>query len=374
MDTSDLTEGKYVLLNFSETEKLLDLESRSHEVSLASPDSYVINKYDCTNAWDDCKSQAGIDLDRESVHLASIHYSDDLKITEWAIRLEKYEPVLPLPSALDELYKKSPGNQCYVFDSLNPRFINLETKEIDIFAHVACQKIYTLLQDWADFLEEAFYNPSYYSKLKPNLDISKGPAKKVEPGLIDKLIELWKLQGFIKSAKSQIESEGKTKSMQSNVAWLTMKQNWRSSVYDSLLQETAKKINDEVDRLLSVQLYKHLVCSYNMLKILIDRQYCTIINQVLYHRFIKQFLHGQYSQMTIILCVRALANVLNRTIWKHFLIRKQEFFDKKTQKENAKIAKQEQIFAQASKATAIQIDERVDSRLEKHGITKKKKR
>jgi hypothetical protein len=65
--------------------------------------------------------------------------------------------------------------------------------------------------------------------------------------------------------------------------------------------------------------YENMVMSYNLLKVLIDRDYDYMINQTLWVNFIKPILTVRFNQMAIVLLVRTLANAINKEIWKAFL-------------------------------------------------------
>jgi hypothetical protein len=85
-------------------------------------------------------------------------------------------------------------------------------------------------------------------------------------------------------------------------------------------------IEKSVQEMLSMRQYENMVMSYNLLKVLIDRDYDYMINQTLWVNFIKPIWTGtgRFNQMAIVLLVRALANAINKKNWKAFLNRKKK--------------------------------------------------
>jgi hypothetical protein len=139
------------------------------------------------------------------------------------------------------------------------------------------------------------------------------------PGLIDKLLELWKLQGSLQRIKSQIDSTGKCRSLKTRVASITMRKKWSSKILDSLFRPRLLGIEKTVEEMLSLRQYENIVMSYSLLKIMIDKDYDIIVNQTLLINFIKPILSGRFNQFVIFLLVRALAHVVNKEIWKAVL-------------------------------------------------------
>jgi hypothetical protein len=112
--------------------------------------------------------------------------------------------------------------------------------------------------------------------------------------------------------------------------------------------------------------YENMVMSYNLLKVLIDRDYDIMINQTLFVNFIKPILaEGKFNQMVIVLLVRALAIAINKEIWKAFLDCKSnynDFMDKAKEKKESKV---NEALSQAGKPASVQIKEQADAHLQK---------
>jgi len=103
--------------------------------------------------------------------------------------------------------------------------------------------------------------------------------------------------------------------------------------------------------------------SYILLKVMIDRDYDFMVNQTLWMKFIKPILHGKFNQFVIILLFRALANAINKEIWRAFLDSK---IDYELSLKKTKGKKQNKIIAaldQAGKSASTQIAEQVDAHL-----------
>ena len=107
--------------------------------------------------------------------------------------------------------------------------------------------------------------------------------------------------------------------------------------------------------MLSLRQYENMIMSYNLLRVMIDRDYDFMINQTLWVKFIKPILHGKFNQYVIILLVRALANAINKEIWKAFLDGKIEY---ESALQKTKVKKESKIIAaldQAGKSASTQI-------------------
>jgi hypothetical protein len=127
-----------------------------------------------------------------------------------------------------------------------------------------------------------------------------------------------------------------------------------------------KNIEKTIAELLSTEQYENMVIHYNLLRIFLDRDYDVMVNQTLYTSFIKPVLEtGKYNQMVIVLLARALANAVNKEIWRHFLNCKHEyhvFVDKSMEKKESKAT---EALKQAGKPASVQIKEQVDAHLKK---------
>jgi hypothetical protein len=86
-------------------------------------------------------------------------------------------------------------------------------------------------------------------------------------------MELWKLYNSISAIKSQIETTGKSRSLSTSVASLTVKKKWLSKSYNDLFTPRLENIEKSVQEMLSIRQYENMVMSYNLLKVLIDRDY-----------------------------------------------------------------------------------------------------
>ena len=85
------------------------------------------------------------------------------------------------------------------------------------------------LKDW---MKKFFYNSATYPGNVPDVPI-KSILPKHEPGLIDKLLEMWKLYGSIHKVKSEAISTGKSKGISTKVASMTTRKRWSSLIYNS---------------------------------------------------------------------------------------------------------------------------------------------
>ena len=127
-----------------------------------------------------------------------------------------------------------------------------------------------------------------------------------------------------------------------------------------------KNIDKTIAEILSVKQYENMVIHYHLRRIFLDRDYDVMVNQTLYVSFLKPVLDtGKFNQMVIVLLVRALANAINKEIWRSFLHCKHEyrvFVDKhKKMKESKAI----EALKQAGKPATVQIAEQVDAHLKK---------
>jgi len=122
-------------------------------------------------------------------------------------------------------------------------------------------------------------------------------------------------------------------------------------------------IEKTVEEMLPQRQYENMIMSYILLKVMIDRDYDFMVNQTLWMKFIKPILHGIFNQFVIILLFRALANAINKEIWRAFLDSK---IDYELSLKKTKGKKQNKIVAaldQAGKSASTQIAEQVDAHL-----------
>ena len=161
-----------------------------------------------------------------------------------------------------------------------------------------------------------------FVKPKPKTDSN------IEPAFIDNLMELWKYQKLMRKLRSELISESRSKGLATKVADKTFTQKY------SILQEQTKifsprlkNIDKAIAEILSVKQYENMVIHYNLLWICLDRVYDVMVNQTLYVSFLKPVLDtGKFNQMVIVLLVRALANAVNKEIWKAFLNCKHDLY------------------------------------------------
>ena len=85
----------------------------------------------------------------------------------------------------------------------------METEHIHPAAHMYVDQI-TQSETFKDWMRKFFYNQATYPGNKPDMPI-KLTLPEHEPGLLDKLLEMWKLYGSINKVKSEIVSTGKSK-------------------------------------------------------------------------------------------------------------------------------------------------------------------
>ena len=68
-----------------------------------------------------------------------------------------------------------------------------------------------------------------------------------EPGLVDKLIELWKLYGGIKKVKNEIVKNGNSKGVNTNVAPMTARKRWSSLIYNNQFAPRFQEIEKSIE-------------------------------------------------------------------------------------------------------------------------------
>jgi hypothetical protein len=101
-----------------------------------------------------------------------------------------------------------------------------------------------------------------------------------------------------------------------------MRKRKSTKILDSLFRPRLLGIEKTVEEMLSLRQYENMIMSYILLKVMIDRDYDFMVNQTLWMKFIKPILHEKFNQFVIILLFRALANAINKEIWRAFLIAK----------------------------------------------------
>jgi hypothetical protein len=144
------------------------------------------------------------------------------------------------------------------------------------------------------------------------------------------------------------------------VAPLTTKRRWSSLIYENQFASRIKEIERTVEVQLSKVQYDNMIMTYNLLKICFDRQYDILVNYTLWTEFLEPLLKGsRHNQMVIILLIRALANSINKEIWRAFLDKKSEVQAVWEKTRNKKEKAAQKLLTQASKPAALQIKEQV---------------
>ena len=167
-------------------------------------------------------------------------------------------------------------------------------------------------------MKKFFNNLATYPGNVPDVPI-KPTLPEHEPGLIDKLLEMWKLYGSIHKVKSEIVSTGKSKGVITKVAPLTTRRRWSSLIYNNQFALRLIEIERAVEVQLSKVQYDNMVMTYNLLRICFYRQYDTMVNYTLWVEFLEPLLKGsRHNQMVIALLVGAQVNAINKEIWRHF--------------------------------------------------------
>ena len=87
----------------------------------------------------------------------------------------------------------------------------------------------TKSETFKDWMKKFLYNSATSPCNVPDVPI-KSTLPKHEPGLIDKLLEMWKLIGPIHKVKSEIVSTGKSKGIITIVTPMTYRKRWPSLI------------------------------------------------------------------------------------------------------------------------------------------------
>ena len=309
---------------------------------------------------------AGASFEHVSVFLPTLRFTNEMRTTSWIVRETEYVSATPLPNKIEDMLVEKPFVDCLFFDSILPANVNAETRAINQAAHTVIEEI-TSSSGFKVWLKSFFFNPE--AKVRPSHALAKPKPKTdstLEPGFIDNLFELWKYQKSMKKLRSELISDGKSKSLVTKVAEKTFIRKWQSSRTDRFFNPRLKNIDKTIQELLSAKQYENMVIHYNLLRVFLDRDYDVMVNQTLSTSFIKPVLEtGTYNQMVIVLLVRALANAVNKEIWRHFLNCKHEyhvFMDKNLEKKESKAT---EALKQAGKPAIVQIKEQVDAHLKK---------
>ena len=154
----------------------------------------------------------------------------------------EYSPASQIPRDFQNLLKSECGNNCSFLFALHLKNINKEISTVIGSAHIFVdkkmlkQKLHSALQKW-------FYNPEAFKKQAEGKVDEPSEARKIEPGFIDKLLEMFKYRQILRDLKQDMEQKDglsggyvQTEGKYIVDQMLTFDSSYMSSIFESRIQ------------------------------------------------------------------------------------------------------------------------------------------
>ena len=118
----------------------------------------------------------------------------------------EYTPSFPVPIEFQELLEGDFTNKCSFLYALHPENINKETLSVIGSAHIFVDKKQLKLK-LNSVLQKCFFNPEVFLKIPENKQEPPMSISTIEPGFINKLVEMFKYRQILRDLKQDIEQQ-----------------------------------------------------------------------------------------------------------------------------------------------------------------------
>ena len=195
------------LPDYTDTQILMDDMGLSLVDFMSRFEKFKVDEISIDDAEDDiCFNAKEYFEESPMMSLIGLRFTEDESTIEWEKRKVEYSPAGHLPKDFQELLKSDCGNNCSFLFALHPENINKEILTVIGSAHIFVdkkslkQKLFSALQKW-------FYNPEAFKKQAESKTNEPKKARKIEPGFIDKLLEMFKYRQILRALKQYIEQK-----------------------------------------------------------------------------------------------------------------------------------------------------------------------
>ena len=146
--------------------------------------------------------------------------------------------------------------------------------------------------------------------------------EKIEPGFIDKLLEMFKYRQILRDLKQDMEQKDglsggyvQTEGKYIVDQMLTFDSSYMSSIFESRIQILDADFQPMINR----SRFENYFVAYNPLRCSCKTESDIFMNVSLWETILEQFCDRMHSQYGIVAIIRAVMIVVNNEIWKAFL-------------------------------------------------------
>ena len=249
--------------------------------------------------------------------LIGLRFTEDESTIEWEKRKVEYSPAGHLPKDFQELLKSDCGNNCSFPFALHPENINKEILTVIGSAHIFVdkkslkQKLFSALQKW-------FYNPEAFKKQAESKTNEPKKARKIEPGFIDKLLEMLKYRQILKQEIKQSDGLSsryiRTEGSYIVVQMLTFYSTYMNSLFENRIQNLDANFQQTINK----ARFENYFVAYNALRCICEAEYDIFMNVSLWESILEEFCDRTHSQFGIVAIIRAATVIMNKLSGKVF--------------------------------------------------------
>ena len=280
-----------------------------------------------------------------------------------------------MPSTVESFMKVNDTKQPFnFFKSLDIANINQEVENLHPSTHEFWENE-EIRKELMNYLKEFSRNKRAYDKqTMQQVDATtkeylRGEYEEIEVGFVDGLFELYKLRENISKTKAEIMSEGFTSSYKQKYGTNLFTNNitFRSSMIEYIMLEKRLELERQKRIEGSLLIYEYLILQHAAMKCILEKKYDTLMNAIIYEKFIAKFMKRRYSQHALVALVRSAMVLANQEFHLAFIVSRNNWRKKiqvivknKTEAEKRKLKEMQKPTKEAIKE---QVSEELDEQL-----------
>ena len=345
------------LPSYTDTEIMMDDCSLSMIEFMSRFEKFKVDEVSIGEAEDDiCFNAKEAFEDSSIVSLIGLRYTEDENTNDWEKRKLDYSPASPLPLDFQELLNSDYGNKCAFLFAMHPENVNKEILAVIDSAHIFVDKK-ALRQKLNAHLQQWFFNPSAFIKQAERKQDDLTKAAKIEPGFVDKLMEMFKYRRILKDLKRDIEqnnglSNGYARTEGKFI--LDVMITFRSTYMQKVFSKRSKDLDENFQRMINKARFENYTAAYNALRCQCETEYDIFMNVTLWNDILEQFCDRTHSQYGMVAIIRACMVIVNKEIWKAFLEFRSKFLAKESLKRKNRELQEEANFKKRQMSTREQ--------------------
>ena len=165
----------------------------------------------------------------------------------------EYTPASPLPLDFQELLNGDFGNKCAFLYAMHPENVNKEILSVIVSAHIFVDKK-ALRQKLTSYLQQWFFHPSAFIKQAECKQVDPTKTATIEPGFVDKLVEMFKYRRILWDLKQDIEHrDGLSKGYVRTEGKFILDQmiTFRSTLFQKVFAKRPKDLDENFQRIVN---------------------------------------------------------------------------------------------------------------------------